>query len=276
MTAAFLALVAVVIWPTDGWYWRGEAPAGGGVVPTVLRRVRGVRLRPVDDTWVADVAEVVAVGLDAGLDLPRAVRAASRSPSVRSSAPWLEGRVAEAVYSGGVVSACLDPPGTTTPGTLGDLGLLVAAWRLAEESGAPASAVTTAAAEAVRERRASRERAAVAVAGPRTSMWLLTGLPVLGPVGAAAAGLGPDRLYATPGSGAAASAGLVLTALGWIWARRLLARAARAATTGVAPPAERRRPLPRQSTLGAPRRRAVVGRRRFRRPADARWPVVRP
>ena len=186
-----------------------------------------------DEPWVADLAEVAAVGLDAGLDLPRAVLAAARSPGVLRSAPWLEDEAVAAMTAGRPVSACLAAAAAThgRPGDETDLRILVAAWRLAEEVGAPAADVTHAAASEVRERRASRHRAAVAVAGPRASMWLLTALPLAGPVGGTLVGVGPSRLYGSGGALAAAVVGLGLTATGWLWARTLLRRAARPATT---------------------------------------------
>ena len=76
-----------------------------------------------------------------------------------------------------------------------DLALLVAAWRLAEEVGAAASAVTASAAASVRERRAAADRTAVVVAGPRASMLLLSALPLAGPAAALLIGLPPGRLY---------------------------------------------------------------------------------
>lgn len=238
MTAAVLLVVlAVLTWPVRGPGSRVAAPrATDGPAVVGASSVRGIRLRlrrPADDgRWVADLAEVVAVGLAAGLDLPAAVLAAARSPSVARRAPWLADRVAAAALGGEPASSCLDPPDRCPAGVRRDLALLVAAWRLAEEAGAPAAVVTGAAADAVRERRAAREGAAVAVAGPRTSMWLLTALPLLGPVGGVLVGFGPDRLYASTAARAAAVAGLFLTAAGWLWARAVLGRAARAATTG--------------------------------------------
>lgn len=239
---AVLVVGAVLLWPSG----RGGGVRGDGVRwSSVVGRLRG-RLGPRrDGPWVADLAEVTAVGLEAGLDLPAAVLAASRSPTVRGTAPWVEGRLVEALREGRPVSSCLDDlpggpgggrfrgPGPARPdGTASDLALLVAAWRLAEEVGAPAAGVTGAAAEAVREGRASRERAEVVVAGPRTSMWLLTALPLLGPVGGALVGLGPDRLYASGAARVVALAGVLLTTAGWWWARTVLARAARPGTTG--------------------------------------------
>lgn len=239
---AVLVVGAVLLWPSAR---AGGVPGSGVRWSAVAARLRRRPAPGADAPWVADLAEVTAVGLEAGLDLPGAVLAAARSPTVRGTAPWVEGRVVEALCEGRPVSSCLDAlpggpvgGGTSGParggphGTAADLALLVAAWRLAEEVGAPAAGVTGAAAEAVREGRASRERAEVVVAGPRTSMWLLTALPLLGPVGGALVGLGPDRLYASGAARVAALTGVLLTAAGWWWARTVLARAARPGTTG--------------------------------------------
>ncbi|WP_377640199.1 hypothetical protein [Oryzobacter terrae] len=258
--AALLAVLAVLAWPGDGGghgrstgragrTGRTDAPhgssgAGGSVgdpVPggarTWWRRSRaasgGHRGVPGDDgRWVADLAEVVAVGLEAGLDLAAAALAAARSPGVVRCAPWLVDRLEQAHPTGAPISACLDPPPGTGPAVRRDLDVLVAAWRLAEEAGAPAAEVTAAAAGAVRERRAARQRAAVAVAGPRASMWLLTTLPLVGPVGGALVGFGPERLYGSGPARTVAVGGLVLTAGGWCWARSVLSRATRPGTTG--------------------------------------------
>jgi tight adherence protein B len=188
---------------------------------------------------VADLAEVVAVGLDAGLDLHRAVLAASLAPPVVDRAPWLHPRVAAALDGGRGVASCLgasvqprDGPRSRGGPRPADTGLevLARAWRLSEEVGAAASAATSAAAAVLRSRAADRRRAATLVAGPRASMWLLTALPVLGPVLGLLAGVGPGRLYESPLARASAVVGVVLAALGWLWAALLLHRAQRAGT----------------------------------------------
>ena len=112
-----------------------------------------------------------------------------------------------------------------------DLELLAAAWRLAEDVGAGAAAVTAAAADAVRGRRAADERAAVVAAGPRASMWLLTTLPLAGPLAGVLVGVGPERLYGSTAARASALAGLALTGAGWWWSRTILARARRPGRT---------------------------------------------
>ena len=266
LTAALLAALACLLWPSRystsraarlaaaaGWPAGGDrgpasagdpaqdpargdggGPASAWVARVVVRAARPLRRRS-DDPWVADFAEVVAVGLDAGLDLPAAALASARSPGVRSRAPWLSAHLQGSVDDGRPVTTVLEG-GCAVGSGIGpearrDLALLVAAWRLAEEVGAAASGVTTSAATSVRERRAAVDRAAVVVAGPRASMVLLSALPLAGPAAALVVGLPPGRLYDSVGARVLGVVGLLLTAVGWWWARGLLWRARRPART---------------------------------------------
>ncbi|HZB68659.1 MAG TPA: hypothetical protein VE503_14690, partial [Ornithinibacter sp.] len=197
-TAAVLLGLAVLLWPgrdhppSDPVGWPAVRSASAWPGHLLGRRAR--RRRDGID-WVADFAEVVAVGLEAGLDLASAALASARSPTVVSGAPWLASRIEASLAEGGGVTPALrgsvDAPGADPA----DLALLVAAWELSEAVGASASAVTAAAAAAVRDRRAARERTAAVVAGPRASMWLLTALPLAGPGAGALVGVAPTSLY---------------------------------------------------------------------------------
>lgn len=244
-----LAVAAVALWPGPVAPRGPGAGAGASPVRSVGRvrvaltgwfgsRRVGSRVRP-DDEWVADLAEVVAVGLDAGLDLPRAVLTACHAPTVAERAPWLYARVAAAVGDGRGVASGLAGPLDPSPDGLsrasergaGDgVDVLGRAWRLSEEVGAAASTTTAAAAAVLRSRAADRRRAATLVAGPRASMWLLTALPLLGPVLGLLAGVGPGRLYGSPLARTSALVGVLFAAVGWLWARRLLRRAQRPGT----------------------------------------------
>lgn len=240
MAAVLLLALACLLWP-----WRDTPPGARREEPRPgvdrpasamtgallhLRR-RGVRRVDRGTPWVADFAEVVAVGLDAGLDLGSAALASARSPGVVDRAPWLHDRLRASIEAGHGVSGCLEPPRGTAPRDTRDLALLAAAWRLTEQVGAGAADVTAAAAAAVRGRRAAAERADVVAAGPRTSMWVLTALPLAGPLTGALVGVGPDRLYGSAAGRTAALVGLVLTGVGWWWARSILRRAGRPART---------------------------------------------
>ena len=237
LTAALAAVLACLVWPG-----RSSDPAAGPPEPEggdtgaswVARGVaRARRLVPrrSEDDWVADFAEVVAVGLDAGLDLPSAALASARSPGVRARAPWLGARLGASVEGGSGVTTVLDGDPDLPAEVRRDLALLVAAWRLAEEVGAAASAVTASAAASVRERRVAADRTAVVVAGPRASMLLLSALPLAGPAAALLIGLPPGRLYDSVPARLLAFVGVLLTAVGWWWARGLLRRARRPGRT---------------------------------------------
>lgn len=244
LTAALLAAFACLLWParvgdpTSGSD-RGTGSRGGDLVGAwvalVAARARHPIHRRSDDHWVADFAEVVAVALDAGLDLPAAALASARSPGVRARAPWLCAGLRAAVDAGRGVTAALEggPDGGPEigPEARRDLALLAAAWRLAEQVGATASAVTTSAATSVRERRVAADRTAVVVAGPRASMILLTALPLAGPAAALLVGLPPSRLYDSVASRVLGAVGVLLTAVGWWWSRGLLRRARRPSRT---------------------------------------------
>ena len=147
------------------------------------------------------------------------------------------------------------PPAALSSQDRRDLRVLEAAWHLTEEAGAASSVVTAAAAESIRARRAATDRAGVVAAGPRASMWLLSALPVAGPLAALLVGLTPGQLYGTGPAQAAAAVGLLLTALGWSWSRGLPRRALPAGRTG----GGARAPLPGRFT-GAEERGAPGAR----------------
>ena len=244
LTAALAAALACVVWPGrseeggDGGADAGQSDGTSAAVSwlgRVVARVRRPMARGRAEAWVADFAEVVAVGLDAGLDLPTAALASARSPGVQVTAPWLAPHLQASVDSGRGVTTVLEGSPDLAGEARRDLALLVAAWRLAEEVGAAASAVTTSAAASVRERRAAADRTAVVVAGPRASMVLLSALPLAGPAAALLVGLPPGRLYDSTAARLLGAVGLLLTAAGWWWARRMLRRARRPGRTDGAP-----------------------------------------
>jgi tight adherence protein B len=238
LTAVALAVLAGLVWPARAGHRQVEASVGsgrsahdgrwGGLYRLRLGERQGRRSR---HPWVADFAEVVVVGLEAGLDLGSAAMVSARSPALMGRTPWLHGHLTASIESGRAVSTILEAEVDLTPGERRDLGLLVSAWRLAEDIGAPTAGVTAAAAASIRGRHAAVERTAVVASGPRASMWLLSALPLAGPVAATLVGIGPARLYATGPGRLLAATGLLLTAAGWWWARSLLRRAERAGRT---------------------------------------------
>ncbi len=264
MTVVLLVACAVLLWPSRvarrrparlaGPPWRPleqsriAAHLGGGRqwpedadsrTPWSLLRLGLLRRGRPPSGWVAEFAEVVAVGLDAGLDLMAAVEVSASTPGVAHAAPWIGREVerARARGSGAVeVLVAATRPSGGLPHVRGpdaaDVRILIAAWRLTEEVGTAASWVTASAAGAIRERRAARDRLDVATSGPRASMALLTALPLVGPIGGAILGLGPARLYADDLGRVALCVGAVLTATGWWWSRSMVRRAGRPGVTG--------------------------------------------
>ncbi|MGL4743799.1 MAG: hypothetical protein ACRCXL_05355 [Dermatophilaceae bacterium] len=259
-----LVMGSVLSWPPRGGRVNVDSrPLGSGLGSGALAlgRTRWRGRSPVGEAWVADFADVVSVGLRAGLDLGAAATAAARSPGVADHAPWLGPRLVEYLTAGRGVAQALDgvgspsgadpllrrDPSSTHPPGVGarhpqrpqrspsspadDLRGLAATWRLTEQVGASAAEVTAAAAAGVRARVAARQRASVVLAGPRTSMWLLTALPLSGPLVGSLLGFGPAELYGARPAQVAAGAGVVLTSAGWLWSSRLLARAARPSRT---------------------------------------------
>ena len=62
-------------------------------------------------------------------------------------------------------------------------------------------------------------------------MVLLSALPLVGPAAALLVGLPPSRLYDSVAARVLGAVGLLLTAVGWWWARGLLRRAQRPGRT---------------------------------------------
>lgn len=234
-----------------------------------------VRLGGTAPGWVAEFAELSAVGLDAGLPLVEAARLACAVGAGDGGATgWGDGwggadgggagaqdpgrggastgrrRLGAStgrrrLGTGGSASR-MHEVGTLISSTqdrggrLGealreaarddrDLAFLAAAWRLSEDLGTASAPAARLSAEVLRERCASAERQAVLAAGPRASMWLLTLLPLTGPLVAVLLGLPVSSVYGTGAAVSAAVAGLGLTGLGWAWSRFLLRRSLRPA-----------------------------------------------
>ena len=112
-----------------------------------------------------------------------------------------------------------------------DLGLLVAAWRLAEEAGATASAVTAAAAASIRGRRAAGTGRTSSSPGPGRPCGCSPRCRSPGPSPARSSGWPRSALRLGGVAGARRSPELALTVAGWWWARRLLRRACRPGRT---------------------------------------------
>lgn len=103
------------------------------------------------------------------------------------------------------------------------LAFVAGAWRLSERTGAPLAVAVERAAEGLRDARTRRRRVAVAVAGPRATVLVLTVLPLTGPLFGLACGLSPAELYlGSPLALVSVAFGVILLMLGRLWCRRLV------------------------------------------------------
>ncbi len=194
-----LIVAAVLAWPSRTWPYALRSAVPRTVAETWLRcRTTVSARRGREDTGdvAADRLEVLALCLRSGMPAPRAC---------------------------GLVQTLDGGPAVGT----GDLGGFVGvASALSEELGTSLAEAVQTSVEVERRRAAARRRLAVALAGPRTSMWLLTLLPVLGPLGAAISGVDLVGTYVRSLPGAlACGTGLVLTAAGWWTSMRIIAAA---------------------------------------------------
>lgn len=203
--------VAVLLWP--GWAGRtgGAGPTRTRWQPpsdaraeqtSALRRWWGCRPRrarssgSVDDR--ADHADVLAMALRAGAGPSAAERLAGQL--VPGVTPTAESLLARAVV-------------------------------LSEDLGTPLLPAVEVCADVARREAATRRRHQAALSGVRTSMWLLTALPLVGPLGLALVGVDVGQTYA--GSSVARLSvlvGLALTGAGWWTARAIVRRAVRPMT----------------------------------------------
>jgi hypothetical protein len=235
-----------------------RAPWAAGSDPAVPGR-RGPRVRlgrgaRADSAWVAEFADVVAVGLESGLTTVDAVALAAdigrraggepgaeaaprgshagRAGSAAGSTPWdlLVAVAAQARMTGQDLGPLLAQSAPQLRVGADELGFLARAWTLSAAVGAPAAPAARLVGTTLRSRQRRREQAAALVAGPRASMWLLTLLPMLGPVAVALSGGDVLAIYAAPGPALLVALGLALTGTGWLWCRSLLRRAARPRT----------------------------------------------
>lgn len=189
-----LVITGALLLPSRALPLSGRAPRRG-------HRVRG-RRRP--DSGAArrdgaELAELFAAGLESGLTPLAATSWCADGEVVPDAEQWWAARV---------------PP-------------VARALAVSSRLGSPAAAAVRSAAEAERARADVERELRSGLAGVRATAWLLTALPV-GGVAAALAITGGNSV-ASPMTWAATGTGLVLTAAGWAWLRRLVSTARRRA-----------------------------------------------
>ena len=192
----------------------------------VFRRWRS-RRRPADvEAAALALLDAAAPALRAGLTPTAAVRLAITSAHGLPSTEvrhFVEGL--EAAAGAGLPASAAWAELATRTGSR-PVGFVAGAWRLSEVTGAPLAEAVERAAEALRDARSRQRRVAVAVAGPRATVFVLTALPLTGPLFGLACGLSPLELYlGSPLASVSAGAGLVLLLLGRLWCRHLVQKA---------------------------------------------------
>lgn len=220
LTAATAALL--LLGPVGGL-------AAAAAVVAARRVLRAVRASA--DRERAAVATAEACGALAGELRAGRAQDAALALAAEDLPPPLAEAVRRAVVSarlGGDVPAALHAAADGTVSAAGGqlLRRLATCWQVAGRTGAGLADVVDALATDLRGRERLRQETNAALAGPRTTAWLLAGLPVVGVAMAAGFGASPVRvLLRTPAGLACLVLGTVLDLLGVLWTRQLVRRA---------------------------------------------------
>lgn len=209
-------------WSGDGLgEWSGEGPARwarlGGRVLRRWRTARRARAREL--VTVLDLLDALAPALRSGLS-PAAALRCLEPPADESGRPSLVAELCEAADAG----APLAPAWSARAHRLAasELHLVAAAWSLSESLGAPLADSVALGADLVRQRLARERRLAVALAGPRATIAILTLLPAGGPALALLLGVSPAELYLNLPAAVSLGLGLMLLGLGRWWCTRMV------------------------------------------------------
>ncbi|GAB3063097.1 hypothetical protein GCM10027053_27080 [Intrasporangium mesophilum] len=265
LLVSLLLGAAVLLWPGRARVTassargaaRGGAAGRAGPVRAALRSVwhedpvelvRAWRLRHRPESLVdvvLDLLDGIRPALDAGLPPARAVeiagacslgrdlaRGAGRPSTTsgrtrRREIELLVEALVEAAEAGTPMSSTWAESARRSGSA--ELAFIASAWRLSETTGAPLAAAVGRAADGLRDARTRRGKLAVAVAGPKATVTVLTALPLTGPLFGWVCGVGPVAMYL--GSGLSLISlllGLALIVLGRFWCSRII-RAAVAA-----------------------------------------------
>ncbi len=190
----------------DGWPWRRWSRWVWERAPGRARARE--RRRVALAAQLCQTLDLSVAGLRAGLDLSSVLHFAAT-----------EGEAGDDVL--GLLRESTDRPPTGHR-----IGAVVRQTReISASAGVPLADAWEAAASLIREEESLRRKVAVALAGPRATMRILTVLPLGGPAVGAAFGIDPWTLYA--GSSAAVIClclGLVLLGVGRWWCGHLIRR----------------------------------------------------
>lgn len=211
----------VLLGPVAAMIGAGGALAGR----RALTAVRAAADRERAAAAAASVCSVLVAELRAGRPPDAAL-----ALSAEDLPPPLSEALRRAVVSakmGGDVPAALSAAGAAASESGGLLlRQLATCWQVAGRTGAALAGVVDALATDLRARERLRLETQAALAGPRTTAWLLAALPAVGIAMAAGFGAAPVRvLLRTPLGLACLVLGATLDLLGVLWTRRLVRRA---------------------------------------------------
>jgi tight adherence protein B len=194
-----------------------------GRVSATVHRWRQRRDGQRQEAEVVEVVFALAAELRSGRPPGRALTLVS------TSAELLRPRLAVAAAAVDAGARPADELGrlAVLPGCAG-LHAVAAAWAVTESAGGAVADVLDRLGEALETERQARDTLDAALAGPRATMTLLAGLPVLGLVLGESLGAHPvGLLLHHPIGWALLASGLVLDAVGVLWTRALVHRALR-------------------------------------------------
>ena len=168
----------------------------------------------------AELALRCAALLRGGVPAGRAVVLASADPP--GDPPRREG--ADPAGLAARIAAGVPPPEALGACGAPEWRVLAAAWRLAEQSGAPLAPALQRIGSALRGLEQLRARRAVLLSGPRATVRLVSALPPLALLLGALLGFDPVPVLLSPLGAVLLSAGALLLAAGVAWGRALLRR----------------------------------------------------
>lgn len=211
-----LAAGAVAVGAAGGVPLGVAAAAVAGAGWSGIRAVRAGRAEARAERALAAAVQALVAELEAGSRPADALGAAAEVGGMHATV--LAAAAREAARGGDAAEVLGGEPATRALGC---------AWRLGENTGAALIGVLARVAADVEAAGQHRRALAVALAGPRSSAAVLTGLPVLGIALGAAMGADPLHFLLRTGPGTVTCcAGVLLDVGGVLWIRRILRRAA--------------------------------------------------
>lgn len=218
LAAACVAAVAVV-GARGGVFLAVPAAAVLATSVVLVRDGFGRRATAARHRDLSTAIRVLVGELETGAQAGAALSAAAASDPRVAEAFGSAARVAMRGGDVGAVLAEADDP---------DVRVIGLAWRLGDATGAALAGVLGRVAADLAEADEQRRTVAVALAGPRSSAAVLSGLPVLGIALGAAMGARPlPFLTGVPAGRALCCAGVLLDVAGVLWMRRIVLRAER-------------------------------------------------